>query len=85
VSEAGWAVLPQHQGRGYASAALARLIEHAREDGRWGDIHAFPGASNGPSNALCRKAGFELVGKETIDYGGRPLRCNHWVLRAEPA
>ena len=32
------------------------------------------------SNALCRKFGFELIGEETIDYGGRALRCNHWVL-----
>jgi hypothetical protein len=21
-----------------------------------------------------------MVGEETVDYGGRALRCNHWVL-----
>ena len=83
ISEAGWSVLPEHQGKGYASAGLRLLLDRAMADGRWGAIHAFPGASNGPSNALCRKFGFELVGEETVDYGGRTLRCNHWFLRPD--
>ncbi len=82
ISEAGWMVLPEHQGRGYASAALRLMIERANADGRWGDIHAFPGASNGPSNGLCRKLGFELVGAGDADYAGRRFPVNHWVLRA---
>lgn len=82
VSETGWMVLPEHQGRGYASAALQLLLERAGADGRWGDIHAYPGASNAPSNALCRKFGFELVGSMTADYAGRSIECNHWVWRA---
>jgi len=81
-SEAGWMVLPAQQGKGYASAALRSLIERARADGRWGDIHAFPGVTNAASNALCRGAGFELLTEADVDYGGRTLRCNHWVLRA---
>jgi RimJ/RimL family protein N-acetyltransferase len=84
ISETGWMILPGHQGRGYASAALATLLELARHDPRWGDIHAFPGATNGPSNALCRKAGFERLDEVTVDYGGRLLRCNRWVWRAAP-
>jgi RimJ/RimL family protein N-acetyltransferase len=80
VSEAGWSVLPEFQGRGYASRALQMLLERARVDGRWGAIHAFPGVTNGPSNALCRKFGFELIGERSVDYGGRSLLCNHWIL-----
>ncbi len=83
VSEAAWLILPAFQGRGYASAALGLLLERARDDGRWGAIHALPGITNGPSNGLCRKFGFRLVGEQDVDYGGRTLRCNHWVL--EPA
>jgi RimJ/RimL family protein N-acetyltransferase len=82
ISEAGWMVLPEHQGKGYASAALALLIEQARAAGRWGDIHAFPGATNVASNALCRKLGFELVGTGDADYADRHFPVNHWVLRA---
>ena len=50
-------------------------------DPRWGDIHAFPGATNAASNALCRKSGFEELGSLTVDYAGRMLRVNHWVWR----
>jgi RimJ/RimL family protein N-acetyltransferase len=82
VSEAGWMVLPEHQGRGYASAALRLMLEQARADGRWGDIHAFPGVTNAASNALCRKLGFELVGGGDADYAGRQFPVNHWVWRA---
>jgi RimJ/RimL family protein N-acetyltransferase len=82
ISETGWMILPEHQGRGHGSAALALLLEKARADGRWGDIHAFPGATNGASNALCRKAGFELIGTGNADYGDRHFPVNHWVWRA---
>lgn len=82
ISETGWMILPEHQGKGLASAALALLLERASAEKRWGDIHAFPGIPNGASNALCRKLGFELVGQMTADYAGRTLECNHWVWRA---
>jgi RimJ/RimL family protein N-acetyltransferase len=79
VSEAGWMVLPEHQGRGYATAAVRLLLERARADGQWGDIHAFTGVANVASNALCRKVGFQLDGEADIEYGGRSLRCRHWI------
>ena len=81
LSEIGWMVLPEHQDKGYASAGLRAILERARAEGRWGDIHAFPGVTNTPSNALCRKFGFELVGDGEADYAGRRFRVNHWVLR----
>jgi RimJ/RimL family protein N-acetyltransferase len=81
-SEAGWAILEEFQGRGLPTEAHRQRGARARTDGRWGDIHAFPGASNGPSNAVCRKGGFTNVGQEIVDYAGRQLRCNHWVLEA---
>ena len=82
ISEAGWMILPRHQGYGHATEALRLLLEEARADGRWGAIHAFPGTRNVASNALCRKFGFELQGEADVDYGGRTLHCNHWVLPA---
>jgi RimJ/RimL family protein N-acetyltransferase len=80
ISEVGWAILPEHQGRGYASAALGLLLDRVRADGRWGAVHAFPGITNGPSNALCGKFGFELVEEVDVDYGDRTMRCNRWLL-----
>jgi RimJ/RimL family protein N-acetyltransferase len=81
-SETGWMILPEHQRKGYATAALATLLELARADPQWGDIHAFPGATNVPSNALCRKFGFEELESLDVEYSGRPLHVNHWIWRA---
>jgi RimJ/RimL family protein N-acetyltransferase len=82
ISEIGWMVLPAHQGRGLASAAVRAVLERARAERRWGAIHAFPGVTNAPSNAICRKFGFRLVEERSIEYAGRALRANHWVLDA---
>lgn len=78
--EVGWMVLPAFQGRGVAGHALEMLISRACSDPRFQRIHAFPGVSNGPSNALCRKFDFELLEEVDIEYAGRPPRCNHWEL-----
>lgn len=82
ISESGWTILPAFQGRGVATEALRLLLGRARDDGRWGPIHAFPAVTNAPSNALCRKLGFRLVEGCDVDYAGRNLHCNHWVLDA---
>jgi RimJ/RimL family protein N-acetyltransferase len=80
LHETGWTVLPAHQGRGIASAALTLLIQRVTAEPRISSIHAFPPVTNAPSNALCRKFGFELLGDADFVYSGRTLRCNHWAL-----
>ena len=81
IHETGWMILPAFQGRGIASQALDLLLARARSEPRFRAVHAFPGISNGPSNALCRKFGFTLVEECDGAYKGEPLRCNHWELR----
>jgi RimJ/RimL family protein N-acetyltransferase len=81
IHEVGWMVLPEFQGRGVASAALEMLLSRARSDPRFSSVHAFPGVTNGPSNALCRKFGFARLEECEVEYAGRALRCNHWELR----
>jgi RimJ/RimL family protein N-acetyltransferase len=80
LHETGWMVLPAYQGRGIASAALRLLLERVRCEPRFPSIHAFPPVTNAPSNALCRKFGFDLIGEVDFVYSGRTLRCNHWSL-----
>ena len=80
LSEVGWMILPEFQGRGLAKAAVRELLERARRQGRWGLVHAFPSATNGPSNGICRSLGFRLVGEQDVDFTGRRLRCNHWLI-----
>ena len=43
MSEIGWMVLPEFQGRGIAKTAVRMLLELAGEQERWGLVHAFPG------------------------------------------
>ncbi|MEU9042416.1 MULTISPECIES: GNAT family N-acetyltransferase [unclassified Kitasatospora] len=80
VSEIGWMVLPEYQGRGLAKAAVRRVLDAAAEDGRWGEVHANPGTGNGPSNGICRALGFRLLGERDLGFAGRVLRTNHWVV-----
>jgi RimJ/RimL family protein N-acetyltransferase len=80
VHETGWMLAREFHGRGLASAALAQLLERARAEPRFEQIHAWPGVTNPASNALCRKFGFRLLGEEEGSYRNAILRVNHWVL-----
>jgi len=84
VHETGWMLARRFHGRGLASAALAELLDRARGEPRFRQIHAWPGVTNPASNALCRKFGFELTGEEDGAYRGAILRVNHWVLDLRP-
>ncbi|MCX4818566.1 GNAT family N-acetyltransferase [Streptomyces sp. NBC_01142] len=81
VYETGWSVLPRFQGRGVATAGTRAVIEQARAERRHRYLHAFPDPENGPSNAVCRKAGFELRGECDFEYPpGNLVRSNDWRL-----
>lgn len=81
VYETGWDVFPEYQGQGLASQAAALAIERARSESKHRFLHAFPQVDNAPSNAICRKLGFELLGAFDFEYPpGNPLRCNDWRL-----
>jgi len=79
VYEIGWSVIPSFQGRGIATTATAQALAAARAAGGHRFVHAFPSVANGASNAICRKAGFTLVGEYDFEYPpGNALRCNDW-------
>ena len=81
VYETGWSVLPAFQGRGIAVSATALVIEMAKSEGVHRSMHAFPSVENGPSNAICRKLGFTLLGDYEFEYpAGSFMRCNDWRL-----
>ena len=81
VYETGWSVLPEFQGRGVAVAGTRLVIDAARDERRHRDLHAFPSVDNAPSNAICRKLGFELLGAHDFEFPpGHWMRCNDWRL-----
>lgn len=81
ISEIGWMVLPAFQGQGLARAAVRAVLDRARADGRWGEVHAYPRVSNAASDALCRSLGFAHVGTEEFEYRGVVATSHHWVIR----
>jgi RimJ/RimL family protein N-acetyltransferase len=79
VFETGWSVLVRFQGRGVATEATRQLIDIARTERSLRYMHAYPSVDNGPSNAICRKLGFELLGDYEFEYPkGHLMRCNDW-------
>jgi RimJ/RimL family protein N-acetyltransferase len=81
VYEIGWSVLPAFQGRGIAAAATSQAIELVRSEGKHRFLHAFPSVDNAPSNAICHKLGFTLLGDTEFEYPkGNFMRCNNWRL-----
>jgi RimJ/RimL family protein N-acetyltransferase len=81
VYEVGWMVVPEFQGRGIALAATAQLIERAKLEDRHRFMHAFPNVDNAPSNAICRRLGFELLEACEFEFPkGHLMTCNDWRL-----
>jgi RimJ/RimL family protein N-acetyltransferase len=80
LSEIGWMVLPEYQGRGIGKAAVRALLQRAHDERRWGIVHAFPGITNEPSNGICRSLGFTLAGEQDVEFAGRTLRTHHWWI-----
>ncbi|MEH1013534.1 GNAT family protein [Micromonospora sp. CPCC 206060] len=85
IYELGWAILPPYQGSGLATAAVRAALDaaRARRTHRW--AHAFPSVDNPASNAVCRRAGFELVGETDFEFPkGRLMRANDWRIDLTP-
>ncbi len=84
VWETGWGVLPEHQRKGIAVRAARAVAKEARAAGRHRYLHAFPDVHHTASNAVCRRAGFELLGSVAFEYPkGRWMRSNDWRLDFE--
>lgn len=80
ITEIGWGVAPKFQRNGYGTKAVAQILSKVKETGRWTTIHAFTSTTNEPSNAICRKVGFNLIEECDIDYDDRVIHSNHWIF-----
>lgn len=76
--EIGWMIDTEFQNRGLASEAVRQVIDKARAERRFRQLHAFPSVTNGPSNRICEKNGFVNLGALDYEFAGHHLRCNHW-------
>ncbi|MEU0194695.1 GNAT family N-acetyltransferase [Streptomyces afghaniensis] len=80
MSEIGWMVLPEFQGQGMGKRAVRALLEQARDQDRWGVVHAFPATKNAASNGICRSVGFRFLSEVDVTFAGRVFRTNHWAI-----
>ena len=81
VWEVGWSVLPEYQRRGIATYATRLLIDFVTKLQKNRYVFAYPAVNNYPSNAICRKLGFTLMGDKDFEYPpGNILHCNIWRL-----
>ncbi len=82
--ETGWSVLREFQGRGVATLAMQACLGLAAANTDAPTIHAYPSVDNAPSNALCRRLGFELLGASRFEYPkGHWMVCNDWSFDLE--
>lgn len=80
MSEIGWMVLPDFQGQGLGKSAVRALPEQARDQNRWGVVHAFPATNNAASNGICGSVGFRFLSQVEVTFAGRLLKSNHWAV-----
>ncbi len=81
--ETGWFVLPEFQGRGIATAAAKQIVQRVASLRTHRYLYAFPSVDNKPSNAICRKIGFDLIGETDLEYppkSGLHIHVNIWRL-----
>lgn len=81
VYEVGWTILTPFSGMGIGTRAAIQIVDLVREAPPLSAIHAFPSVHHLASNAVCRKAGFQLVGEVEHEYPkGTIMRSNDWRI-----
>ena len=77
--EMGWAIVPEFQGRGLATASVRLALDHAAANGLFNAVIANPSVTNLASNAVARSAGFTLQRQHEIEYPiGTMMLANLW-------
>jgi RimJ/RimL family protein N-acetyltransferase len=84
IYELGVMLIPGGSGRGVGLEVARRLAERARTDLGLSAVHCFVAVTNEPANVICRKLGWARSGECDLDYEGRAIRCNHWILDLTP-
>ncbi len=80
VTEMGWFVLPEAQGRGVARTAVRLAIADAAARSPHRRLVAFPDAANAASVRLCAAAGLTRRGEADFPYRGAVLHVIVWDL-----
>ena len=80
VIEVGYGIAPERRGRGFATGAVGKLVELARDDRRIRIVSAETAVNNSPSQRTLEKNGFTRIGGR-IDPEDGAVFC--WQVTAE--
>ena len=80
--EIAYGVVPEYQGRGYATEAAAALVDYARDKGQAVLVRAHTLPERNASTRVLEKCGFQCVGEKIDPDDGRVWR---WELSAPGA
>ena len=80
-ADIGFALLPDHCGKGLASEAAFAVLAHARDELGLGEISAIVSPGNAPSVALIRKLGLTLSEMITMPGDEHEVCLYRMVLR----
>jgi RimJ/RimL family protein N-acetyltransferase len=79
IPDLGYALLPEFEGHGYATIAGQKVLEWARNSGRWTTLDAYTMPHNDASGRVLQRLGFTELGIVHLEaFGGEPSR--HWRL-----
>jgi RimJ/RimL family protein N-acetyltransferase len=78
ITEIGWGIAPAFKNRGFATKAVSMMLNKAKEDGRWGAIHAFTDIGNVYSIQMCQRLGFQFVEETQCDFDEKPFTAAHY-------
>jgi RimJ/RimL family protein N-acetyltransferase len=81
VAEIGYAVVESQWGRGFATAAVALLVERARAVPAVRELVAHTPLDRPASGAVLKKAGFTPAGERDDEHEGEVVRVLRWELR----
>jgi len=78
VVEIGWGVAIPFQGFGFATEAVKLILDLAKDDIRWSEIHVFTDVENVPSIRICEKLHFAFIEDTEVDYNDKMFPAKHY-------
>jgi RimJ/RimL family protein N-acetyltransferase len=82
--DVGFAFLPQHRSKGYATESAAAVLAHARQALRLDRVVAITSLDNHASVAVLEKIGLVFERRVKLCADGPELKLFGWAPRAEP-
>lgn len=82
-AEVGFTFAQVHQGRGYATEAMTRLLRYLFETLNLAHLAAITDSENRPAAALLNRLGFRRRGSRPVTFKGRPAREDRHSLSRE--